>query len=179
LRHYIWRENSDPASIRLLGIPKRDILGLASSDPQNRKAPRDASLEAIASNGHPNSIDFGLAGTHGTEEVGVGYGATSRDLVRFDKHNGVLTDDGGGGSPVLGKAVSAAPPFIGEGVDPSRGIRATKERVDCLGPAGGGVIHFAGNLGVMLDGLRQMRRSRGIETTEHCLESGTGTKTRC
>jgi hypothetical protein len=59
-------------------------------------------------------------------------------------------------------------PFIGEGPSPAILVGATEKGVDVLGTSGDGVVEFAGDDGVLLNGLSQ------VATMSSWVEAKTG-----
>ncbi len=133
------------------------------------------SVEAITADSHAETVYFGFAGAHGADEIGVCDLAASRDFVGQDEDHGVvagnLFTDGAGFADTL----SAAAPFVGEGACPYGGVGASKKRVNVFDFAGLGVVHFASDGWVVLDGLREQGAlmGAGIES-ETSRQSGTG-----
>ena len=69
-------------------------------------------IEAIATDGHADSENLGLARSHGADEVGVCDLAARRDLVRFDENHCVVAADLFADGARLCETLSAAPPLI-------------------------------------------------------------------
>lgn len=72
------------------------------------------SIEAITTNGHSNATGVGFPGTHGADKVDIGDFSAWRDLIGFDEKDGAAANDGSDGGAMLGEALGAATPFIGE-----------------------------------------------------------------
>ncbi len=128
------------------------------------------SIEAVAANRHANAVGFGLAGLHGADEIGISDLAASRNLMGHDKNHGVVATDlfaiGAGQRETL----CTSAPLISKGPVPD-------ERIDVFDFLGVRVVHFAGNDGVVVDGLSESSRvatmSAGIETETGKTSSGT------
>ena len=71
-------------------------------------------LKFVAADSHADPIDFGIVGTHGTDEVDVCHFSSSRDLTRFDKKNCLRTLNSFGRRSLKRYALSAATYFVCE-----------------------------------------------------------------
>ena len=125
------------------------------------------SIKTITANRHANTIDIGFAGTHGTDKIGVGDLANSRDFMGFDEKHGFMANDVVSRRTIFGEPLGAATPFIREGFEPDVTIGASEKRVNVFNLASDGMIHFACNRGIMVDGLGKERRgmSASMETS--------------
>ena len=134
------------------------------------------SVEAVATHNHADAIRFRLAGAHGADKGGVCILATSRDLMWFDENHSVVTANLITEGTGLREALSAAAPFIGEGLSsPDGRVRAAKERVDVLDLAGDGIVHLASNGGIVLDRLGKGITNMGARIEAKASETGAGT----
>ncbi len=124
------------------------------------------SVEAVATNGHAETVDFRFAGTHGTNEVGVRDFAAMRDLVGQDENHGVVASNLFTDRAGFAETLGAATPFIGERSGPDSGVKTSEERINVFNLTSVGVVHFASDSGVVLDRLREQGSlvSAGIET---------------
>jgi len=73
-----------------------------------------------------------------------------------DEIHGVVPADVGVDRTRLGDTLCISAPFVGEGLIPFEGVGAAEKGIDGFDFAGGGMIHFAGDGRVVLDGLDQM-----------------------
>jgi hypothetical protein len=110
-------------------------------------------VEEIATDGHSDAPLFGFSWAVGTDELGVGDFSAGRNLVREDKKHSVVAADLFTDGAIEMKTLGAASPFIGEGLVPSFGVGAVEKRVDVFSLARDGIVHFAGNGGIVSDQL--------------------------
>ena len=111
------------------------------------------SVETVSANRHSYAICFSFAWAHGADEIGVGNLATSRNLIRINKDHGVVSEDLFRRRARFRETLSAAGPFIGQGFGPNERVGATEERINVFNLAGLGVVHLAGDRGVVLNRL--------------------------
>ena len=126
------------------------------------------SVETVSANRHSNAVWFSFAWAHGADEIGVGNLATSRNLMRINKDHGVVSEDLFRKRARFRETLSAAGPFIGQGFGPNERVGATEERINGFNLAGLGVVHFAGDRGVVLkrldEGVATMGARIKVET---------------
>jgi hypothetical protein len=92
--------------------------------------------------------------------LGVGNFSTGSNLVRENEKHGVISADSFTDGAIEMKALGAASPFVGEGLVPSFGVWAVKERVDVFSLACDGIVHFSGNGRIVGDQLDKVLANR-------------------
>ena len=132
------------------------------------------SIETVATDSHANAIGLGFARSHGADEVGVGDLATGRDLMGINEDHGVVAEDLVVTGAGLGEALGAASPFVGKRSGPEEGIRSAEERVNVLRLASGGIVHFSGNCGIVLDRLGERKTTMSARVKHEASEAAAG-----
>ena len=92
----------------------------------------------------------------------------------IDEKHGVVADDLVATGARFGEALGAAAPFVGKGSGPDEGIRSAEERVDVLRLAGGRIVHFAGNRGIVLDRLGEGKATMSARIEQEASEASAG-----
>lgn len=93
---------------------------------------------------------------HGANKVGVGVLVSCRNLVRLDEDHGVLAHNCLGTHTMWWKTSCTAAPFICKQLSSKGRVGAIEKRVHCFCATCGGIVHFAGNGRIMLNGLGKL-----------------------
>ena len=129
-------------------------------------------IEAVAANSHADAVEFGFTRAHGAHEICIGNLAASWDLMREDEDHRVVADDVLADGPRFGETLGATAPLVGEQFGPDSRVGAAKEGINVFDLAGVRIVHFAGDGGVVTDGLDEMgalmRARIKVKTTEPC-----------
>ena len=131
-------------------------------------------IKFIAAYRHANAVFFCFTRTHSTNEVGVGNFATSRNLMRINEKNCVISNNLITSESLFRQALSTLTQFIRMRFVPDVRIGTTKKRIDCFSSARDRIIYFASDGWVVLNRLCVKLTMRRIENRmllllENCL----------